>query len=86
MKRASSLTSRLTITVVLLVALVCVAIVSLTTVAMRNQLTEQLDQDVAATLQRVERAAGDQHFPASLPRTTAPSATSRASPSTPSWW
>jgi two-component system OmpR family sensor kinase len=55
----ASLTGRLVATLVALVATVCVAIAVVTTLAMRHSLYDQLDQQVAAALDRVEHAPPD---------------------------
>ncbi|MGH3510439.1 MAG: sensor histidine kinase [Nocardioidaceae bacterium] len=51
----SSLTGRLVATVVVLVAAVCVAVGAVTAIAMRAELTGQLDQQVATAQQQFER-------------------------------
>ena len=58
MSRFSSLTSRLVITAVALVALVSVLIGTATTLAMRDALTGRLDQDVIGELQRATHPEG----------------------------
>ncbi|MFS3129430.1 sensor histidine kinase [Nocardioides sp. Bht2] len=52
MRLPHSLTARLTITAVALVAVVSVLLGGLTTLAMRSNLTDQLDREVKASLQR----------------------------------
>jgi two-component system OmpR family sensor kinase len=58
MSRFSSLTSRLVITAVVLVAVVSLLIGTATTLAMRSWLTNRLDQDVAGELQRATHPEG----------------------------
>ncbi len=56
MKLPASLTSRLVLTAVSLVALVSLLVGTTTTLAMRNYLYDQLDQDVSAALGRASHA------------------------------
>jgi two-component system OmpR family sensor kinase len=58
MNRISSLTSRLVVTAVALVAVVSLLIGTATTLAMRNSLTGQLDQDVTGELNRATHPEG----------------------------
>ena len=58
MKLPASLTSRLVLTAVSLVALVSLLVGITTTLAMRNYLFDQLDQDVSAELGRASAARG----------------------------
>ena len=60
MKRFASLTSRLVVTAVALVALVSLLIGATTALAMRSYLTDRLDDEVAASLDRaLHRPPGD---------------------------
>lgn len=54
MRRFGSLTARLTITTVLLVAIICVLLGTATTWAMRSHLTDQLDEKVSSSLRRAD--------------------------------
>ncbi len=68
MKLPASLTSRLVLTAVSLVALVSLLVGITTTLAMRSYLTNQLDNEVAAALDRALHAGGDRGgAPPSLP-------------------
>ena len=58
MKHFASLTSRLVLTTVLLVLVVCLATATVTTLAMRSYLNDQLDQDVAQTMRRLTFPGG----------------------------
>jgi two-component system OmpR family sensor kinase len=58
MKHLASLTSRLVATTVLLVLVVCLATATVTTLAMRSYLNDQLDQDVAQTMRRLTFPGG----------------------------
>ena len=58
MRLPASLTSRLVLTAVSLVALVSLLVGITTTLAMHNYLTDQLDNEVAAALDRASHAAG----------------------------
>jgi two-component system, OmpR family, sensor kinase len=53
MDRFRSLTARLVVTAVVLVALVCVLVGTVTTLALRGKLLDQLDADVVDSVQRV---------------------------------
>lgn len=65
MRRPASLTSRLVLTTVGLVVVVAVLLATLSTLALRAYLNDQLDVDVRATLARAERVpAGFQQLPA----------------------
>jgi two-component system OmpR family sensor kinase len=67
MKLPASITSRLVLTAVSLVALVSLLVGTATTLAMRNYLTDQLDNEVAAALDRASHADGGRGGPPSLP-------------------
>jgi two-component system OmpR family sensor kinase len=68
MKLPASLTSRLVLTAVSLVALVSLLVGITTTLAMHSYLTDQLDDEVAAALDRASHADGDRGgAPPSLP-------------------
>ena len=58
-----SLTSRLVVTAVLLVAVVTLSIGVATTIAMRSNLTERLDRDIRASMQRSTKGPGGPYQP-----------------------
>ena len=59
MDRFRSLTSRLVLTAVALVAVVCIAIAGVTTLAMRSYLLGKLDEQVRSTTDRSSQGPGD---------------------------
>ncbi|CAM3423799.1 HAMP domain-containing sensor histidine kinase [Nocardioides dubius] len=67
MRLPSSLTARLTLTAVALVAMVSVLLGGLTTLAMRSHLTDQLDKEVTSSLQRVVRGGPPGQSPMQQP-------------------
>ena len=67
MKLPASLTSRLVLTAVSLVALVSLLVGVATTLAMRDYLTDQLDDEVTAALDRASHADGGRDGAARAP-------------------
>src|SRR3954452_7716250 len=68
MRRFRSLSARLVLTAVLLVAAVAVLAATATTIAVRDQLLNQLDQKVVSSIQRVHpRQAPDQDQDGDVP-------------------